>query len=368
MARHRSEPAPRLGSLSAGRANNLNLIRMLAALAVLVSHAWPIARGPGTPEPLEAATGHSLGALAVFVFFAVSGFLIPASFARSGSVRAFLIARALRLMPGLAVALLLAGFVMGPLVTTRPAEAYLADPATWAAFGRNLTLVRPVYTLPGVFETNPYPAVQGSIWTLVHEVACYLGILICGAAGWLGRPRLMAALLAVYAGLWLLPELGLVELPGRAEKFRTLSFAFAAGTAAWLWQDRLPLSLPWAAAGLAAALALRDTGLGTPALILALAYATFWLAYVPRGRVSGYNRLGDYSYGTYLYAFPLQGLAVWLAGPQGPLVNIALALPLTLACAVLSWHLVEKPALRLTLRPDMAMGAPAGGRFALGKG
>jgi len=82
-------------------------------------------------------------------------------------------------------------------------------------------------------------------------------------------------------------------------------------------------------------------------MALMLGYAVFWLAYVPRGRLLIYNRLGDYSYGIYIYAFPLQGAVIWFFGPMTPGMNIAISLPITLLFAVLSWHLVEAPALRL---------------------
>ncbi len=163
-----------LGELARGRDNNFNLIRALAATAVLVSHAWPISQGAGTQEPLWAWTGATLGTMAVYVFFAISGFLIATSFDRTQSARAFLVARGLRLFPGLFVSVLLVAFVMGPLVTTLAATDYLTHPETLAFIPRNLTLISPAYTLPGVFEANPYPTVEGSIWTLVHEVACYL--------------------------------------------------------------------------------------------------------------------------------------------------------------------------------------------------
>jgi peptidoglycan/LPS O-acetylase OafA/YrhL len=62
----------------------------------------------------------------------------------------------------------------------------------------------------------------------------------------------------------------------------------------------------------------------------------------------------------YIYAFPVQGLVVWLIGPTDPWRNIALALPLTLACAVASWHWVEEPGLALLkrrrARPAVARG------------
>ena len=108
----------RLGEVAQGRDNNFNLIRLCAATAVLVSHAWPLTRGPGTVEPLQRLTGHSLGTLAVYVFFAVSGFFVSASFARRASAADFLAARALRLFPALTVSLVLVTLLMGPLLTT----------------------------------------------------------------------------------------------------------------------------------------------------------------------------------------------------------------------------------------------------------
>lgn len=72
-----------------------------------------------------------------------------------------------------------------------------------------------------------------------------------------------------------------------------------------------------------------------------------WVGHLNAPLLDGYRRLGDYSYGTYLYAFPLQGLAVWLWGPLTPHLNVALAIPPTLLCAILSWHLIERPTLHL---------------------
>lgn len=353
-----------LGDLARGRDNNFNLIRAIAATAVLVSHAWPISLGPGTPEPLSAWTGASLGTMSVYVFFAISGFLIAASFDRTRSPRAFLAARGLRLFPGLFVSLVLVAFVMGPLVTTLAPADYLTHPGTLAFVPRNMALVSNVYTLPGVFETNPYATVEGSIWTLVHEVVCYMGVLAIGLLGAFRRPRLMAACLGAYAAGYLAyAGLGL-DLHPKITALHRLSLPFALGTLFYVLRHRLPLSI-WGVAGLAAlAAGLKGTAVAGPALILALAYGTFWLAYVPRGAILGYNRLGDYSYGIYIYAFPLQGLVVWLWGPMAPLTNIALALPLTLALSILSWHLIESPALALRHRLGGRVGGsgPAAGR------
>ena len=334
-----------LGAAARGRDNNLNLIRMVAASAVLVSHAWPQTYGVGVVEPLELVTHYSLGRLSVYVFFAISGFLVAASFARSATLTRFVAARALRLVPGLLVSLLLASFVLGPLVTHMSLAKYFASPGTYMAIYSNITLYSPQFQLPGVFNSNPFPAVQGSIWTLIHEVFCYVMVFLAGIAGAFRQTRRFWGFLAIYAAFWGVSLLSPDTINPRIILFRDLSLPFVCGMAAWVWRDRLALSI-WGFGGLALlAAALRDTALAYPALVAALFYGTFWLAYVPGGVLRAYNRLGDYSYGMYIYAFPLQGLVVWLWHPATPLAHIALALPLTLVAAVLSWHLVERPAL-----------------------
>lgn len=336
-----------LGSLARGRDNNFNLIRMVAASAVLVSHAWPLVYGPGTIEPLEAETGHSLGTYAVYVFFALSGFFIVASFARSASVGEFLAARALRLFPGLAVSLVLVAFVIGPLVTSLPLSDYLINRATLTFLPRNLTLWSAQFTLPGVFETNPYTAVEGSIWTLVQEVMCYALVFLAGVAGLFQRRALMTAALVAYGLLWLGQAMHPLHLHPKLLQLHELSLPFVLGMTFWLWRDRIPLAWPGIVVLALLAWVGRGTVLAFPLLMLALTYSTFWLGLVPHGIVRAYNRLGDYSYGMYVYAFPIQGLVVWLFGPMTPLAHIALAFPLTLVPAVLSWRLIEAPALAL---------------------
>lgn len=335
-----------LAAVSEGRENNLNLLRALAATAVLVSHAVPIALGSGVAEPFSQSVGYSLGSLAVFVFFAISGFLITGSFERSSSLASFLAARVLRLMPGLIVNIAFVAFILGPLVTTLSVSAYFANVDVYAFFVRNVTLVFLQFELPGVFQDLPYPPIVGSIWTLIYEVLCYAGVFLVGVLGLLRHRALITAVLLAYLGVSLVLAFGEIELHHRLDKLMRLSMPFAVGMAFYVWRDRIPLSM-W---GIAGTIALAWLSFGTPiyfpALTLAIAYTTFWLAYIPGGALRAYNRIGDYSYGIYVYAFPLQGFAVWLFGPQTPWENVLYALPMTLVFSVASWHLVEAPALQ----------------------
>lgn len=343
-----------LADVLAGRDNNLNAIRMLAAAAVLVSHAWPITLGAEAVEPLYAQTGQSLGHFAVAVFFGVSGLLIARSFDRRRSMIHFFVARVLRLYPAL-LAVLVLTVIAGAFVTQLGLTEYLRSLYTWTYVPANLSLAFLQYPLPGVFERNLFgSAINGSLWTLFYEVACYFGVVALGLLGILRHRWAMFAVMALATILHLAgPSIAEVVpsipagLIARIELFALLSFPFMLGTFAYVWREHIPLRgwivvLLWLPVPF-----LAGTGLMATFITLALVYTTFWIGFVPKGPALAYNRLGDYSYGVYIYAFPVQqGLACLVPG-MSPLANIVLALPVTVLLAVLSWNTVETRALAL---------------------
>lgn len=344
------------------RDNNFNLIRMIAASCVLISHAWPLSGGGGGDEPLEALTGYSLGKISVFIFFVISGFLIAKSYERQPSLFTWARARVLRLFPALIVVLVLTTLVLGPLVTDLPLSTYFSQPETFLYVFRNLSLAFLQFDLPGVFQTNPFsPAINGSLWTLFYEVVCYGGVLVAGLLGALGNRWRMAAGLTAFFVLYLLvnlPQLADV-VPFRLARLMFLGLPFAIGTAFYVWRDRLALH-PAISVGLIVATVLVPGGslFYEPLFMLALSHTVFVLGYLPKGAVLNYNRLGDYSYGMYIYAFPAQQLAVHLFGPMSPVTNILLAFPVSLIFAILSWNHIERPALVLARTPRVSAVRP----------
>lgn len=346
--------APRLAEVLPGRDNNLNAIRMIAASMVLVSHAFPIALGAGAIEPLVKLTGTSLGHYSVAVFFGISGLLIARSFDRRRSMAQFLIARVLRLYPALLVVLVLT-VAAGAWFTALPVSEYFAASSTWTYVPANLTLAFLQYPLPGVFESNPYgPSINGSLWTLFYEVTCYGGVVVLGLLGvlrlrWMVLVALALVTLFHFAG----PFVAAAGLPlpaaiaSRIDAFAILAFPFMLGTFAYVWREQIRLS-GWLAALLWVPVPFMTPGyLMESWLVVALVYSTFWAGYVPKGVLLGYNRLGDYSYGVYIYAFPLQQAVALLVPGNSPLANMAWAFPVTLVLAILSWNLVESRALAL---------------------
>jgi peptidoglycan/LPS O-acetylase OafA/YrhL len=323
-----------------GRDNHFNLIRLFAAAAVLVSHSFPLTLGKGAEEPLDRLTGTSLGAAAVYVFFAISGFMISRSFDRRRDLAGFIAARMARIFPGLAVVLVLTAFLVAPLITSLPISAYFSDPAVWTYVPRNLSLRFLQYDLPGVFAGNAYPgAINGSLWTLVWEVACYGLVVLLGLVGFLRRK-----LFGIFLGLYLSVTVW-AAWAGIDSTFLRLSLPFVIGMAIYCWRAILPCNWAIAAALVIGAGLLHSTFLWPIGYAVALSYVSLWLGHAPARPLLAFNRLGDYSYGTYIYAFPIQQLVAWLSPGCTPLEMIAWALPVTLFAAVLSWHLVESPML-----------------------
>lgn len=337
-----------LGESLGGRDNNLNLLRMLAALAVLVSHGYVLSSGNPATEPLWQSTGASLGTYAVALFFGISGLLISRSFERRASIWHFAASRVMRLWPGLLAALAISCFVLGPWVTELGWKEYFSARGTLAYVPLNLTLAVRIDELPGVFLHNPIPlSINGSTWSLLYEVLCYCGVVAVGALGalrkgWRFGIFLALVLVAYGVSLVVTPENGIAY---RIHTLVTVGFPFALGMACYVWRNYIPLNLLGVIFFIILCYSLSDSILFSSAIEIAVIYATLWLAYVPRGFLLQYNRLGDFSYGTYIFAHPVQQTLVQLDPDMGAAANVALALPVTLVLAIASWHLVENASL-----------------------
>lgn len=334
-------------SVATGRDNNLNLLRMIAATAVLFSHSY-VLTGHVADEPMAIASERQtdLATLGVIVFFAISGFLIAQSLIRNPSPYAYAVNRALRIIPGLMLATVFC-VIVGWAATTLPTAAYWQDRATWRYLLGTPLLVF-IDRLPGVFATNPFAhAVNGSLWTIPLEVWCYGAAALVAALRILRSRWLFTALaaLAIVATAYF-PQTALEWIPPEGTPIAArLAGTFLLG--AWIFVHRrfIPVSIVLAVSGIVAMEALRNTRLGGYAFYAAIAYAALVFAYHPRLRLGAYRRLGDYSYGTYVLAFPMQQLIVWRFGISEPLTLFAVAFVATLALATLSWHFVEAPAL-----------------------
>ncbi|NUT55362.1 MAG: acyltransferase [Thermoleophilia bacterium] len=311
------------------RRDNLDLLRLLAAAAVLVSHGLLISGGE---EPVVIGA-LSVGAVGVLVFFSISGYLVTLSWLRDPHVLRFGLKRATRIYPAYVVLLIATAFVIGPAVTT--AGDYLAggDPARYVV--DNLTL-RMGYLLPGVFSDNPTEVVNGSLWSLRYETRVYALLLILGALGALRRRWLATVLLASAQVVLAVGDQHLVVR------------AFCLAILIALWRDEIPWRWSIAAGLLGAWVASSAAGAAGYVAPLVIPYLTLMLAYrAPAVTELTTTRRGapwDVSYGLYLWAFPVCQVIEHLWHPAA-WVLIAAGFVVTYLLAAASWTLIERPAL-----------------------
>lgn len=365
----------RLGRLAeAGRGvNNFDLLRLIGAFLVVFGHSFELLLHP---DPLLGAIGVSWGEVGVLIFFSISGFLVARSWVGEPRLLPFAIKRGLRLLPGLIVVLLVSALVLGPLVSAEPLHAYLSDPATKGYVLNNATF-QSDWNLPGVFAHNIYPqAVNGSLWTLPLELKMYVFVALAGLLGLLrGRRRWLLLPVVVYGALATIPHIA-GRIPGGSHYTAALAniqmpsdvlalvpsgvfngytdcvVAFTIGTAMYAMRAHITLRWRYAAIAFLAFIAAMLVGGRAPAVTLSIVapYIVLCVAYRTASLVRLPRRLGDLSYGMYLYAFPVQQTVSYLIAPRSGWVLFVLSLPVTAVLAAASWHLVERPALGLKRR------------------
>jgi peptidoglycan/LPS O-acetylase OafA/YrhL len=347
-----------LGACSNERENNFDVLRLVAASMVLVSHSFVVV---GAAEP---HVGHfPLGTFGVEIFFAISGFLVAKSWLSQPSLRAFAIKRGLRILPALVVTVLACALLLGPLVSKQSPGTYFSSLDTPAFVADNVVAtitggaVREVaLDLPDTFTSNPDRAVDRSLWTLPIEVRAYMLVAALGALGLLigGLPFVAAGFFALSlagAGVADLPIVGsgLEFLRGSDGETAHLVALFAVAALAYVWRERIVLRADLAALALAALVATLGTPAERPVLIFAVPYLALFLAYRSPSQARVLTRHGDVSYGLYLLAFPAQQTIVhaWGDGMPSAWTVVLIGFPVTYLLALCSWHGVERPTLRL---------------------
>lgn len=334
--------------------NNFNLLRLVAASSVIFSHAYDVTSG--LLDPLNAGIGYSVGWIAVSAFFSMSGFLLYKSACRTSSAADYMMARCLRILPGLWAMLIVTTLALSSISALALLD-YLVSPATWEYIFGNAIMYMPRYELPGVFLDNPLAGmINGSLWTLRFEFTCYiLAIALCTTGVFSREPwfRLFAAVsvvgyLAFIAHAQLTNTIQSALFDGNSvAKFHRLGFAFLIGMFFARYRDGMPVSWGMLLGAYVAAAALWPTPLFQPALIVAIAVTCFKIAFAPLPSLDWAKTMPDFSYGVYIYAFPIQQVFAYFFPHWSALQNSLASLPATLVPAILSWYLVEKPALRL---------------------
>lgn len=331
------------------RNNALNAWRLVLASGVILQHSWPLT-GRKIYPPVE----QLLTQVWVDGFFAISGFLITASWVRNPRLREYFVARVLRIFPGLWVCLLVVAFVIAPIGVAiqggSPAKLLLS-PAPIQYVLNNAVLNVYHAGIDGTPRNVPFPGVwDGVLWTLIFEFFCYIAIAVAGVAGLLNRRWPAPVVFALFLVAAALVSYPIGALENIAQMITRFALVFAAGALLHQFQDRIPAR--WSLVAVSAAIVVVSGFLVPNYRVVAaipLAYAV-----VVSGALIHSQRLRlrtDLSYGVYIYAWPIQQLLV--IGGLGflpPFAFAVLAGITTLPLAALSWFLVEKRALSLKSR------------------
>ena len=328
------------------RRNAMNSIRLAFAIGVIGWHSFPLS---GHDDAPAAGTALRLGDLLLDGFFAISGYLILSSWTGHPQWWHYLRARLLRVLPGFYVCMIATAVVFAPL------SVWIAGGSvdgTVVASGASYVLVNSLmwiqqWGISGTLTDVPYQGVwNGSLWTLFWEFVCYLGILALGLLRLL-RFRLLLPVLFVLATVGLVAVL--INPTGSAliDPAPRVASLFLAGALVFQFRDKLPVSWPLIAAAtvVVAAATLLPAAHRIP-VALPMAYAV--ISFAAMVKAPRFRLKNDLSYGTYIYAFPVQQILATMGGMALGVAGFFLvATVITLPLAAASWFLIERPALRL---------------------
>jgi peptidoglycan/LPS O-acetylase OafA/YrhL len=340
--------------------NLFDLVRVSSAAVVIVYHSFPLS---GTHEPFHDVLGITLGTGALLALFAISGYLVTQSWLGDDRARAYVIKRALRVFPGLILCSFLVALVLGPIVSSLSPGQYFAHSGPYAYAVKQSVLDTFNPALPGVFTHNPLAGVvNGSTWTLPVEVSCWLAVMAAGLTGALRRPSVLLAGLGLVVVAMVLgnpADSALGHVPAGTDKlFDALRpcGAFLGGVILCVLRARIPVRAPLIVAAVAVLFAPVGVGVHSALDMLAIPYLAIAAGVRPAGRLRVLTAWGDASYGTYIYAYPIQQTLVHSIPGISAVGLIGLGLPLGWLAGVVSWNVVERRALaqKARLAPRVA--------------
>jgi peptidoglycan/LPS O-acetylase OafA/YrhL len=335
------------------RENRFDQIRLGLALSVVLGHCWHISGGPESRVPLQDFTRLGFHEYAVNLFFFISGLLVTHSaFRRQSDLFGFVVARGLRIFP----ALIVCALTVPALLVLAGAWVDATPQQTLNYTARLISLVFVEFNNPNVFVDLPFPhALNGSVWSLRHEVGAYVLLALFVASGAFFKSRwvlsayvIVVGSIAVAGHIYAQTATGGVPFIMAESRFVIVSFLLGVLThrlAAWLPIRWAIAVLLWVAIGVGQAFA--SDLVAIYGLIVALSYSVLCIAYLG-GRSKGLPV--DLSYGVYIYGWPLQQLTVFVcltyfSSIPEPLTLFLIVLPALLVVALASWVLIERPAI-----------------------
>lgn len=358
-------PGRKLGSILDADQNSFNLVRLAAALAVLISHSFSINSGLNAPEPLQGTTPFTLGGHAVNAFFVVSGLTLSHSIERNPSLLHYTAARILRLFPGLFVFGCIFAFVAGPILTNLTIAEYFNDAHTWMYPFAVMFQFSQAVPPHEIFMNAVFAgAVNSPLWTIKYEIMNYFALALLVRLGVFDRLPLLVLAVCSSIAIMFVANASSTE-PGSTWLFQVGRYGvcFMLGVMAYQFRDVVDLSPLFLLLTIALTVLLSTSIVREQIFIVLVAHAVMVIGGIDFGRLTRFSRTNDISYGTYIYGWPIQQSIIQFCPGIGiALLAVSSVLIVPLA-GLASWAFVERPALRLKRwlpksLPDVARVSP----------
>jgi peptidoglycan/LPS O-acetylase OafA/YrhL len=339
-------------SASLAHRNNFNLIRLLAAIQVMIVH---------TLNHFE-VTGWAANAIKIVpgvpVFFCISGYLIGSSYIRTREkgLRTYAANRALRIFPALWICVALSTlsvFAFGYLDTVSFSPAQLL---VWVA-GQSSFLQ---FYNPDFMRGYGVGVLNGALWTIAIELQFYfLAPMILWAFSRAKVAALVVFLVSVAANIYFRKFNNWDSFLNKIVyvTFLPWVYMFMAGLAVAYWRpvrdwlQRAPfavLALAYIASMfLIGGYAINAQNSINPLSFVLIAALVFKLGYAKLAlpeAIQDFVRRNDFSYGIYLFHMPV--INAFLYANVG-VCSIPAIVAITIVLAIASWYLVEWPTLSL---------------------
>lgn len=321
------------------RSNNLNLVKFIAALFVIISHAYPLCKGAEYNDILSDLSRNSIafGSLAVAIFFMSSGFFVTKSLLKSKDSKKYLHNRFIRIFPPLWFTLIVCILVCGLFFSTYNLGKYFLS-IDFLKYCLNFILI-PIHNLPGVFMNNIYPGVvNGPLWTLPIEFVCYLVLLLAYKLNLVNKKSYKYVAL-----LFIVAFVGINLIPLSIKGYIQPCFLFFWGSFYWIYRDKITMNNTYFLISLVAFVLLIVLGYGHVASFLFVPYLTLYIAFCLPQCNNRLSSLGNLSYDIYLCGWPIQQMVISLFGGSMLVgMNILISIPLSILVGYITYSLVEK--------------------------
>jgi peptidoglycan/LPS O-acetylase OafA/YrhL len=356
-----------------GHKNNFDFVRFLLAVSVIFTHGYVVYTGVIDSEPFWRLSRHQLGlgTISLNFFFVISGYLVLQSWTYSKGMFDFLKKRVLRIYPGFITVCILCAFIFGPL-----GNGTLHHPfSDFISYWKQINLHVFVYdvlqlfppALPDSFVNSPCPNdINTSIWTIWYEFVCYLVILVAGLMMFFKKQIIPLVLFLLILGLniyhfriyRLYNEEGIVTFifpslsDGANDRIINMEhflLFFLSGSCFYFYRKYIPKNtLLIILSSIILIVSFRWVRVFELCQAVFGTYLLLCFVFSDTVKLNDFAKRGDFSYGIYLYGWPIQQLVFLYFGSRLNIgATIIVSLILVFPFAFFSWFAIEKPCLSL---------------------